>query len=91
MADKSVPSSAGGGPRDLSEAVHANFAQPPREVPEPGVHLEVHLRLGESEAAKVNAGDLFEAITDLLRRHGVDAAHCNLEAFRSDALAEPQP
>lgn len=84
---KHVPSTAGGGPRDFSEAVHANFTQPPAPIADGGVHLEVHLHLGESEAAKLNAGDLFEAITDLLRRHGVDMAHGNLEAFRSDAGA----
>lgn len=77
--EKHVPSSAGGGPRDFSEAVHANVTQSP--APAGGVHLEVHVHLGESEKDKIAPADLFEAIADLLARHGVDPARSFHEAF----------
>lgn len=80
-AGKAVPSSAGGGPRDFSAAVHSNFAQAGCAVPDGGVHLEVHIYLGESEQGKIGPADLFEAITEMLARHGVDKAHCFHEAY----------
>lgn len=81
MAGKAVPSSGNTGPRDFSDAVHANFTQPPAQPPVGAVHLEVHIYLGESERDKIGPADLHAAITELLARNGVDKAHCFHEAY----------
>jgi len=67
VADKSVPSSAGGGPRDFSEAVHANFARPPRQP-----DITVQVWLSDEEAAKVMPADVTAAVSELLVRLGVE-------------------
>lgn len=81
MTGKSVPSSGSTGPRDFSQAVHANFIQPPPPVPDGGARLEVHIHLGASEKDKITPADLFEAIAELLARHGIDPQHSFHEAF----------
>jgi hypothetical protein len=81
-AGKAVPSSAGGGPRDFSAAVHANFTQPPGPEPDGSGCLTARIYLGEREQGKISAEDLFEAVAELLSRHGVDMERCFLESWR---------
>jgi len=78
-AGKAVPSSAGGGPGDFSGAVHANFARGGEVRPQPS--LTACIYLGEGEQDKIGAADLFEAITELLARQGVDMDACFLESW----------
>lgn len=87
-AGKAVVSAGNTGPRDFSAAVHANFAKPPATEAPPIAHLEAHIYLSESERDKINAGDLFEALTEFLQRHGVDPSQRFAEAHVS---REPVP
>lgn len=80
MAGKAVPSSGNTGPRDFSDAVHANFARGGEVKTPPS--LWVHVYLSESEREKVSAEDLFAVIADLLGRQGVDMAQSFIESWR---------
>lgn len=64
---KAVPSSAGGGPRDFSDAVRGHFAAPAQV---PVITARIFL-LGD-DAGKVSAVDVSAALAELLVRLGVE-------------------
>lgn len=82
MAGKAVQSSGNTGPRDVSDAVHANFAQPPAVAPDLPVHFTATVHLAESATFTVQ--DLFDAIIAALKARGVPAEHHNVDVIRDD-------
>jgi hypothetical protein len=61
--------------------VSSNFAGRVPPQPTGAVYMEAQIYLTEEAAGGINAGDLFEAVIDLLRKHGVDRRNHHVEAL----------
>jgi hypothetical protein len=90
MASKAVPSSGNTGPRDFSAEVSSNFAGRVPPLKSGAVYMEAKIYLAEEAAGAITVQDVFEAIADMLRKHGIDPKNHLHEALVVDLSPETE-